>query len=189
MRKIILASASPRRRELLERAGFEFEVMTSGAEEKANTSDAELMVRELALLKAGAVAKTAKNNALVIGADTVVCLKDEILGKPKNEADAKEMLKKLSGRAHSVYTGVCVTDTKTGKSVCKSERTDVFFRNISDEEICEYVKTGEPMDKAGAYAIQGGAAKFVSACEGNLDNVIGLPVELVKEIIQTEFTV
>lgn len=188
MKKIILASASPRRKELLSKAGFKFEVITSDADENIDITDAPLMVRELALLKASAVARRINYDALVIGADTVVSLDGKILGKPEDWREAKHMLEMLSGRAHQVYTGVCIIDAKTGKSVCKSERTDVIFRHIKKREIRAYIKTGEPMDKAGAYAIQGGAGKFVRGYIGSFCNVVGLPVELVRQIIQTEFS-
>ncbi len=188
MKKIILASASPRRREILTQAGFEFDVVVSDADENINACDASLMVRELALLKAGDVAKKVEKNSLVIGADTVVCIDGEILGKPKDESDAQRMLNLLSGRAHQVYTGVCIIDSGTGKAVCKSECTDVIFEKLTKKQIQEYIATGEPMDKAGSYAIQGGAQSFVKNIVGSFDNVVGLPIELVKEIIETEFS-
>ena len=188
MKKIILASASPRRRELLSKAGFKFDVVVSDTDENIDVCDAPLMVRELALLKAGDVAKKVKKNSLIIGADTVVCIDGEILGKPKDWRDAKRMLTKLSGRAHQVYTGVCIIDSGTGKAVCKSERTDVIFKQLTKRQIRSYIATREPMDKAGAYAIQGGARSFVRGIVGSFDNVVGLPVEMVREIIKTEFS-
>ncbi|MBE7026624.1 MAG: septum formation inhibitor Maf [Ruminococcaceae bacterium] len=188
MKKIVLASASPRRRELLEQSGFEFDIIVSDADENINVCDAALMVRELALLKAGDVAKKVEKNRLVIGADTVVCIDGEVLGKPKDESDAERMLSLLSAREHQVYTGVCIIDSGTGKAVCKSECTDIVFKELTNEQIQEYIATGEPMDKAGAYAIQGGAQDFVQCIDGSFDNVVGLPVELVKEIIETEFS-
>lgn len=188
MKKIILASASPRRRELLCKAGFEFDVIVSDTDENISVCDAPLMVRELALLKASDVAKKAKKNSLIIGADTVVCIDGKILGKPTDWRDAKRMLNMLSGRAHQVYTGVCIIDTQTGKAVCRSERTDVIFKRLTKRQIRAYISTREPMDKAGAYAIQGGAKSFVRCYIGSFDNVVGLPVNLVKEIIKTEFS-
>ncbi len=188
MKKLILASGSPRRRELLTEAGFTFEVKTSDVDEAIGVMEAPLLVRELALLKAAAVAKTAREDCLVLGADTVVSAGGEILGKPKDWRDARRMLRLLSGRAHQVYTGVCIVDAKTGRAVCKNERTDVLFRRLTNREIRAYIKTREPMDKAGAYAIQGGARRFVRGFVGNFDNVVGLPVGLVKELLKTEFS-
>lgn len=187
MKKLILASASPRRRELLKKAGYKFDVITSDVDENIDIAEAPLLVRELALLKASAVAKIAGGDCLVIGADTVVSIDGQVLGKPMNIYDAKRMLRLLSGRAHQVYTGVCVTDVKTGRSVCKSARTDVLFRRLSKRQIRSYIATKEPMDKAGAYAIQGGAAQFVRCISGSCDNVVGLPVGLLREILNTEF--
>lgn len=187
VKKLILASASPRRRELLGEAGYEFEVMTSDVDENIDVSDAQLLVKELALMKACDVAKKCGKNALVIGADTVVSIDGEVLGKPRDEEDAERMLLMLSGRAHQVYTGVCVCDAKTGKAVCECVGTDVVFKELVPEQVREYIATGEPMDKAGAYAIQGGAKEFVSEYIGSFDNVVGLPVETVKKIIDTEF--
>ncbi len=189
MKKIILASASPRRRELLMKAGFKFDVVVSDCDENIDTKDASLLVSEFALLKASAVAKSTDEDALVIGADTVVSIGGQILGKPDDWRDAKRMLMRLSGRAHQVYTGVCVIDTKTHKAVCKSERSDVIFKRLTKHQIRRYIATREPMDKAGAYAIQGKARDFVRGCIGSYDNVVGLPVKVVKEIIKTEFSV
>lgn len=188
MKKLILASASPRRRELLAKAGFSFEVKTSDVDEAIGMMEAPLLVRELALLKAAAVAKTVREDCLVLGADTVVSAGGEILGKPKDWRDARRILRLLSGRAHQVYTGVCIVEAKTGRAVCRSERTDVLFRRLTNREIRAYIKTKEPMDKAGAYAIQGGARRFVRGFVGHFDNVVGLPVGLVKEILETEFS-
>ena len=123
MRKLVLASASPRRRSLLAQAGFDFEIVTSDVDENIDITDAPLLVRELALLKAAAVAKKVGADCLVIGADTVVSINGEVLGKPKDWRDAKRMLRLLSGRAHQVYPGVCIVDAGFGKAVCRSERT------------------------------------------------------------------
>lgn len=187
MKKIILASASPRRRELLRNAGFDFEVMTSDVDENIDVTEAELLVRELALMKAADVAQKCGKKRLVIGADTVVSINGEVLGKPKDRRDAKRMLRMLSGRAHQVYTGVCVCDGDSGKAVCESVRTDVIFRRLTKKQIREYIATKEPMDKAGAYAIQGGARKFIRGYVGSYDNVVGLPVKTVKKLIKSEF--
>ena len=191
MKNIILASASPRRREILTRFGLGFEVIESDADESRvnkNSVPVSIYVQELALLKATAVAEKLKNkDSLIIAADTVVCLDGEILGKPKNDADAAEMLKKLSGKCHSVFSGICVMDAKNMKSVCAKEETKVYFDEITDEKIEDYVKTGEPSDKAGAYAVQGLGALFTEKVEGDFFNVIGLPVKKLAEVLEKEF--
>lgn len=187
MKPIILASASPRRRELLAKAGYQFVVKTSDVDENIGVLEAPLLVRELALLKAAAVAKTVETDCFVIGADTVVSMNGEILGKPKDWRDAKRMLRLLSGKAHQVYTGVCILDAKTGKAACRSARTDVIFKKLTKRQIRAYIRTKEPMDKAGAYAIQGRAGAFVRGFIGPYDNVVGLPVGLVAELLETEF--
>ena len=185
--KIILASGSPRRKELMERAGFEFEIIPAGCEENAGPGPAREVVESLGLQKAEWVADKEKGNfegdTIVIGADTVVSLDDVILGKPKNEADAFSMLKNLSGREHEVYTGVAIVSVngqiKESFVVC----TKVMFRSLTDNEINEYIATGEPLDKAGAYGIQGKGGAFVEKISGDYDNVVGLPItELVNRL-------
>lgn len=172
--KMILASASPRRRELLNLAGFEFEVITSSVDEVVDPSlpPYELVV-SLARQKACDVAKK-NTNRTVIGADTVVVLDGKVLGKPKNEQDAVDMLKALSGKTHEVYTGVCVV--KGSKSKDFYECTKVKFCELTDEQIKSYVATGEPMDKAGSYGIQGKGCVLVEGIEGDYFNVVGFPV-------------
>ena len=155
----ILASGSPRRKELLELMGLEFKVIVSQADEDSVSKDLkpELYVQELALLKASATAKEVlrNKNAVIISADTIVTLDGQILGKPKDEDDAFNMLSKLSGREHEVYTGYCVMRISDGKAVCGKVRTKVKFKDLSDDKIRGYINSGEPMDKAGAYGIQG----------------------------------
>lgn len=178
---IILASQSPRRRELMALTDLEFIVKPSDADENVtqNLSPKET-VEFLSLKKALAL----KNeNDIIIGADTVVSIDGKILGKPKDEKDAYNMLKILSGRTHSVYTGV---------TVIKNERTETFscetkvtFYPISDEEIKDYVKTGEPLDKAGAYGIQLKGGLFVEKIEGDYNNVVGLPIARLLKILKT----
>lgn len=191
MKKIILASASPRRQEILKNIGLQFEILVSDADESKidkNAVPVSIYVQELAMLKALAVAKKLKNkNALIIAADTVVYLDGKILGKPKDESDAKNMLKALSGRCHSVFTGVCVMDAKTLKSVCANEETKVYFKELSEERIDDYVRTKEPMDKAGAYAVQGLGGMLVEKTEGDFLNVIGLPAKKLFDILEKEF--
>ena len=180
MRKIVLASASPRRRELLAAAGVIFQVCASDSEEKITSEKPEEIVCELALQKATAVALNfdMEEGTIVIGADTIVSYKNEILGKPSDESDAFETLKMLQGNTHQVYTGVTVMVKKNGKweEISFSESTDVSFYPVSDEEIRAYIASGEPMDKAGSYGIQGGFGIYVREIRGEYTNVVGLPV-------------
>ena len=182
-KKLILASQSPRRKKILSDAGYEFDIVVSDADEDISISDAPLLVKELAMIKACETAKKVQGDCFIIGADTVVCINGRILGKPKNKRHARLMLKLLSGRTHQVYTGVCVADRKSGAAISRCEKSEVGFRKLKNIEIAEYVAGGEPMDKAGAYAIQGGAGKFVSYVKGNFDNIIGLPVNLLENIL------
>lgn len=182
MKRVVLASGSPRRRELLGQMGItEFEVLPARGEETAPTglTPAEL-VRHLALQKAREVAAL-RPDALVIGADTVVVLDGAVLGKPKDEADAKRMLAALSGRSHEVYTGLAVLCG--GREYGHAERTEVTFRDMTGAEIAAYVATGEPMDKAGAYGIQGRACVFIRGIRGDYYNVVGLPVCALHELL------
>jgi septum formation protein len=193
---MILASGSPRRKELLEQIGLEFEICPAKGEEVITTTVPEDVVVELSRQKAeevggGIVSYLEKGipvpfqeaaggqDILVIGADTVVAYDGSILGKPKDEADAKAMLTLLSGQTHSVYTGVtCVfisADGRTGEH-CFFEKTDVTMYPLSEQEILRYIATGEPMDKAGSYAIQGKCAIHVKEIHGDYNNVVGLPV-------------
>ncbi len=173
---IILASQSPRRRELLRQIGLEeFQVIPAEGEE---TLWAELnpgsLVEKLSQQKAGEVAKRCGPEDIVIGADTVVALGHQVLGKPGSPEKAREMLRALSGREHQVYTGVTVI--KGDQQLVAHEVTNVFFRKMTEEEIEWYVSTGEPLDKAGAYGIQGKGARFIHRIEGDYANVVGLPV-------------
>lgn len=172
--KIILASASPRRRELLAQAGFEFEVITSDVNEVVDpTLTPDMLVVSLARQKAQAVAVN-REDFVVIGSDTVVVLDSKVLGKPKDEADAVKMLESLSGRTHEVYTGVCVA--YGGEIHSFFECTRVKFCELDSAQINEYVATKEPMDKAGAYGIQGKGCVLVEGIEGDYFNVVGFPV-------------
>ncbi len=171
---MILASASPRRRELLQLAGFDFTVETAAVEETYDpTLPPAKIVMHLAAVKAEPIARLHPNEP-VIGADTVVVLDEAILGKPRDAQDAAAMLRRLSGRVHQVYTGVCLR--RGEKSVCFHECTLVRFKELSDELIAAYVATGEPMDKAGAYGIQGRGCVLVEGIQGDYFNVVGLPV-------------
>ena len=180
--KVILASGSPRRRELLGEMGVAFEIDVPDVDETVGGTP-DQMVAVLAERKARAVAER-KEEGLIVAADTLVALDDRALGKPADDAEAKEMLRALSGRTHDVFTGVCVMDARTGRVMVAAERTGVRFRAITEEEIDAYVATGEPRDKAGAYAIQGGAGAFVEGYEGSRTNVIGLPVEKLGEMLR-----
>ena len=171
--EIVLASASPRRRQLLEQVGLRFTVRPADIDETMNpAADPAEEVGRLSARKAAAV--TAEPDTLVIAADTIVCMENRILGKPANEAQALKMLRSLSGRTHEVLTGVTVAGG--GRTLTHVERTRVRFRPCRDEELRAYIATGEPMDKAGAYGIQGLAALFVEAIEGDYYNVVGLPL-------------
>ncbi len=195
MGRIILASQSPRRRELLAQIGVPFTVEVSDTDENVSGMEPAVIVQELARRKALAVAAHhAGETVYVIGADTIVVYEGEILGKPKDPADARRMLRELSGNAHQVYTGVCVlevpgdeggccedSDTPQGgrrsiRETAFAERTDVFVAPLSDAEIDAYIATGEPFDKAGSYGIQGIFARHIEKIDGDYTNVVGLPV-------------
>ena len=189
MEKIILASSSPRRRELMAQAGFAFEVLVSEADETIEAETPGEMVEVLSERKAAAVAEEikkqgfAEESVLLVGADTMVAIDGKKLGKPKDEKGAEEMLEELSGRTHQVYTGVTMIRLKKAEngsilqeSRTFSEGTDVSFYPLTKEEIRSYIATGEPMDKAGAYGIQGKAAVFVKEIKGDYNNVVGLPI-------------
>lgn len=199
MGQIILASASPRRKELLEQIGLEFEICPAKGEEVISKSAPEEVVMELSEQKATEVAAMVKTyesghgelmtpqDILVIGADTVVACDDTILGKPKDEADAKRMLTLLSGRKHAVYTGVTfVFLDKNGRAGAHTfyKKTEVTMKPLSEPEIDRYVATGEPMDKAGAYGIQGKCAIYIEGIEGDYNNVVGLPVARIYKELQ-----
>lgn len=166
--RFILASASPRRKELLEQIGVKFNILPATGEEVITKELPGEVVMELAKQKAEEIAKTAGADALVLGADTVVAYEGKILGKPKDEADALRMLTMLSGKEHEVYTGVALIDNRDQSMENFFERTKVTMYPVSEEEIRDYIAGGEPMDKAGAYAIQGIGAKFIQKIEGGL---------------------
>lgn len=175
-RDLILASASPRRRELLEKLGLKFTVCPANVDEdRLPDEDALAYPLRTAVKKAMAVAD-GRENAIVIAADTVVALDDEILGKPKSEDEAKAMLRRLSGREHIVITGIGIADTVSGRTLSTTEQTIVYFYPLTAEEIDAYVASGEPMDKAGAYGIQGKGSLLVRKIDGDYFNVVGLPL-------------
>ena len=180
-KKLILASASPRRSEILETAGYKFEIVVSDAAE-SSVGDAYELARENALAKARAVYEKTGGDAVVVGADTVVVLDGEVLGKPKDERDAFDMLSKLSNSGHEVVTGYAVVSKSGEKSdYCV---TYVRFRELSDDEINAYIATNEPMDKAGAYGIQEKASVFAESIVGDVFNVIGLPISSLYPMLK-----
>lgn len=184
--KIILASKSPRRKEILSNLGIEFEIITKDTDESSDIKDPKLLVEELSLRKGNAVLESLDNikDTLIISSDTVVTLEGIILGKPKDESDAKLMLKKLSGRSHEVVSGV--TLIYNGKIITDHEVTEVCFSELTDSIIDKYIATKEPMDKAGSYAVQGLASMMIIGIKGCYFNVVGFPVfkfaEMLKKI-------
>ncbi|WP_018131531.1 Maf family protein [Effusibacillus pohliae] len=183
MGKIVLASGSPRRRELLSGLGLSFEVRVPDVDESiAGQMTPAEMVRTLAYRKASAVANDVRDG-IVIGADTIVVLDGQVLGKPADKQDARRMLGKLQGRGHTVYSGVAVIDAATGKHLVDHRSTLVHMRCLTDAEIAAYVRTGEPMDKAGSYAIQGIGSTLVNRIEGDYFTVVGLPMELLASML------
>lgn len=195
MVKFILASGSPRRKDLLEQMGISFEISAAHGEEIITKKLPWEIVEELSLQKATEVAdrfvkeQGVTQQTVVIGADTIVALRDEIMGKPENEEKAKEMLHKLQNDTHQVYTGVTlVIMTEEGRQVVTfHEKTDVIMYPMTKKQIEAYVATGEPMDKAGAYAIQGKCAAYVKGICGEYNNVVGLPVaRLMQELFKLD---
>lgn len=179
--KLVLASGSPRRAEILDRAGWPYEVIVAGVDESVHLQeDPAAYVQRLARSKAEAVAQRLENG-LVLGADTTVVVANEILGQPLDEADAKRMLNLLNGKWHEVLTGVALVTTG-GESRVAYEQTRVRFAEMSETEIDWYVASGEPFGKAGAYAIQGKAALFIEEIQGDYFNIMGLPIRLVYEL-------
>ena len=199
MSQMILASASPRRKELLEQIGAEFVICPAKGEEVITETDPSAVVMELSRQKAEEVAYgvliyneqhadlTTPQDILVIGADTVVAYENQILGKPKDEEDARRMLTMLSGKTHSVYTGVTFVfidkEGRTGEH-CFFEKTDVCMYPLKEEEIDRYLQSGDPMDKAGSYGIQGRFAIHIKEIRGDYNNVVGLPVARLYQELQ-----
>lgn len=188
MKKLILGSKSPRRYEILKNAGFDFEVIETECEEKTDFGQSfPEIVKSISKQKNDAVLKMNFGDAIVLTADTMVVLESRILGKPKNETEAAEFLRRLSGNTHSVLTGFCITDTKSGRRITDCEETKVTFTALSEKEIEEYIKTGEPMDKAGAYGIQNRGSVFVEKIEGDYFNVVGLPICEISKLLKSDF--
>lgn len=188
MKNFILASQSPRRQEILREAGVVHRVIPSDADENISSAlPPEKYVMELALLKGAAVAKNATKNDIVISADTVVVSEGEIMGKPKDFEDAKGMLMKLSGKWHSVLTGYCVINGADGAASVKYEETRVKFRHITEKEALRYIRSGECMDKAGGYGIQGKGRLLVERIDGDYFNVVGLPICALARMLKEDF--
>ena len=192
-RSVVLASASPRRRGFLHQLGYHFEVVTPATEEKVRPGEsAPDYVLRNAAEKAEDVASRVAAGAVVVAADTVVVLRGRIMEKPRSEADAHAMLRSLSGQVHQVVTGFCVRGPdRTGAAAVRAlaVSTDVEFKELADAEIDAYIRSGEPMDKAGAYAIQGRAAYMIRQIRGSYTNVVGLPLTELVEILAREFGV
>lgn len=179
--KLVLASGSPRRSEILERAGWPHDIMVAGIDETVlPNEDAAAYVQRLALAKADAVAH-ALNDGLVLGADTTVVVANQILGQPVDDDDARRMLRLLNAKWHDVLTGVAIVRAR-GESRVGYQTTRVRFAEMSEQEIDWYVATGEPFGKAGAYGIQGKASLFIEEIEGDYFNIMGLPIRLVYEL-------
>ena len=184
-KKIVLASASPRRNDLLKTMGLEFEIIPSQVEENIEDEIFSVeLIENLAFEKAQDVAGKINFPSIVIGSDTVVVINNKILGKPKDKDDASNMLKMLSGNTHQVISAIAVIDTETGKALKDSVISDVTFKQLSDEEINAYIESGEPMDKAGAYAIQGLAGMFVKSINGCYSNIVGISVFRLAEMLK-----
>ena len=181
MRQIILASSSPRRRELLEKAGVHFQVMPSQEEEHIEKKEPAQIVENLSWQKAASVASKTGQDVIVIGSDTLVAYEGRALGKPRDEEEAVETLKLLQGNTHQVYTGVTVIVRDKEEEITKtfSRRTDVTFYPVDEKEIRAYVATGDPMDKAGSYDIRGDFSVYIKEIYGDYNNVVGLPVSML----------
>ena len=187
-RKIILASASPRRKELMALAGYEFEIKVSHKEEVYQSTKPDEIVKELSLLKASDIAEQIEQkNVVIIGADTVVAYNGKILGKPESKEDAFRMIKSFQGDKHQVYTGVAILefDSEGNKSLINhAVKTDVYVNAMTDEEIWNYIEKDNIMDKAGAYGIQSGFAIHIEKIEGDYFNVVGLPISYIYEALK-----
>jgi septum formation protein len=184
MKSIVLASSSPRRKKLLERIGIPFIVDPSTFNESSiSLQNPNELVQALALEKARDVAKRHKNS-IIIGVDTIVVYKNTQFGKPKNIAEAKQMLKTLSGNTHEVTTGIALVDSQSNKELTNFQTATVEFNNLTDKEIYEYLETGKAMDKAGAYAIQEGKSKyFIKRTQGDYTTIVGLPLKLLTTML------
>lgn len=190
MKELILASQSPRRSEILKKAGYQFVSLPVHVSEIPNKN---LNLNEQIIDIAGRKAKACfelpqaqGRDAIIVSADTLVCLENETLGKPENAPMAFEFLRRMSGRSHQVKTALFLLDTKTRKEVSHIETTNIFFKALSDKEIWDYIATGEPIDKAGAYGIQGLGGTFIEKFVGPFDNVVGLSMESLNKLLDSK---
>lgn len=184
MRKIILASASPQRKEILRKTGLNFSICTSDYKEDIKLSlKPRALAKFLSRKKAETVAHKYKN-AIIIAADTFIVFKNRLLGKPRTDKEAEEMLNMLNGKAHSVITGFTIMDTASKKKLSRSVETEVYFKKLGRKEITAYVRSKEPLDKAGAYAIQGLGSVFIERIDGDFLNVVGLPLRALTESLK-----
>lgn len=202
MYKIILASGSPRRREILEQVGVQFTVVSSDMEEITTKNKPEEIVVELATIKADDVARHIEESSIIIGSDTMVAVDGQVMGKPKDEEDAKNMIRKLQGRNHQVHTGVSIVlknipvsnsentlvqqPATINKVISFVESTDVWVNPMTEEQITAYIATGEPFDKAGAYAIQGKFAVHINRIDGDYYNIVGFPISKLYQTLLKE---
>ncbi|MBU6392171.1 MAG: septum formation protein Maf [Planctomycetota bacterium] len=182
-KRLILASNSPRRIALLKSLGYQFDIMPHHIEERGYDNDLPTtLVQRLAFLKASAVAKRV-DNAIIVSADTIVLHNKNIFGKPKDTHDARRILSILSDSEHDVVSGVCVIEAPLKKKLLRTAQTHIKMKRITEEEIEMYIGSGEPMDKAGAYAIQGIGRKFIEKIDGSYSNAVGLPLEILQEML------
>ncbi|MCM3270885.1 Maf family protein [Paenibacillus elgii] len=186
MKKLVLVSSSPRRQELIQMLRLPFEIITNDVDETISTDlPPDRIVEELSLRKANAsTARTTDSQSIVIGSDTIVVYSQEVLGKPKDQEDAFRMLKLIQGTTHQVYTGITCIDVGESRIITRSRVTDVRMKAMSDEQIRAYIATGEPMDKAGAYAVQGIGSTIVESIKGDHFNVVGMSLSLLSEMLE-----
>lgn len=187
--KLILASSSPRRKALLKVLGLEFDVVVSDCDENIDFSSVSNAVMELSKRKASAVASIVDKNSIIIGADTVVVYDNKVLGKPKDKADAVNMLKMLNGNTHQVYTGFTVINNFDGTTISDYDVSSVTFKKLTESEIVDYVNNNNILDKAGAYSIQGTASSFVEKLVGDYNNVVGLPIFKLSKYLYNKFDI
>jgi nucleoside triphosphate pyrophosphatase len=189
MKKIILASTSPRRREILSKYNINLEIMSSDVDEKVLPDEEPIQVAmALAFQKAHSIASKLDDNCIVLAADTIV-FKEEILGKPTDDIDAYEMLNKLNGRIHQVITGIAIIDTESNKKIIDYEITNVKLKKLTKDKIERYINTGEFKDKAGSYGIQGYGETLVEWIEGSYSNVVGLPIAKIDSIFENMYNI
>ncbi len=183
--RLVLASGSPRRDAILNQLGLEHITVPSAIDEKSiKEKNVRMYAKKLASLKASKVASKFKNS-IIIGADTMVLVKNKVFGKPHDKEEAARMLHELSGRTHRVITAICIIDTRSNKKLVRLISTSVRFRKLDNQTINAYIATGEPLDKAGAYAIQGKGAALVDGINGDFYNVVGLPVPALLELLES----